>query len=133
MGVNIEHGGIQRYIGRLIKEFIQGILCKVKPRSEKTIQFIFVKIPNGAGALFCWVYGRGRLQNPRRSVEQRSRRGEEERRTEEVPPSTASKGLEIIGRYGDCGLTSARGAQGDGIADETEKAPDSQKESGAFG
>lgn len=129
MGVNIEHGGIQRYIGRLIKEFIQGILCKVKPRSEKTIQFIFVKIPNGAGALFCWVYGRGRLQNPRRSVEQRSRWGEEERRTEGVPPPTASKGLE----FGDCGLASARGVQGDGIADETEKAPDSQKESGAFG
>lgn len=47
--------------------------------------------------------------------------------------STASKGLEIIGSYGDCGLASARGVQGDGIADETEKAPDSQKESGAFG
>ena len=85
------------------------------------------------GALFCWVYGRGRLQNPRRSAEQLSRWGEEERRTEGVPPSTASKGLEIIGRYGDCGLVSARGEQGDGIADETEKAPDSQKESGAFG
>lgn len=46
-----------------------------------------------------------------------------------VRVSTASKGLE----FGDCGLASARGAQGDGIADETEKAPDSQKESGAFG
>ena len=85
------------------------------------------------GLFFAGGYGRSRLQNPRRSAEQLSRWGEEERRTEGVPPSTASKGLEIIGRYGDCGLVSARGEQGDGIADETEKAPDSQKESGAFG
>ena len=81
------------------------------------------------GLFFAGGYGRSRLQNPRRSAEQRSRWGEEERRTEGVPPPTASKRLE----FGDCGLASAWGVQGDGIADETEKAPDSQKESGAFG